>query len=52
MFDVTIEIVSLFQDNKAILSGKKIAWFYTISEMKAASYRNLCFQYVNKRCYS
>ena len=32
-------------DNAAILSGQKIARFYTISEMQAA--RNLYFQYVN-----
>ena len=41
--DVTFEI--LFSGNAAILSGKKIARFYTISETQAA--RNLCFQYVN-----
>ena len=29
----------------AILSGKKIAYFYATSEMQAA--RNLYFQYVN-----
>ena len=40
--DVTIEICP---DNTAILSGKKIACFYTISETQAA--RNLYFQYVN-----
>ena len=35
-FDVTIEIHPLYPDNAAILSGKKIACFYTISEMQAA----------------
>ena len=44
-FEVTIEIRPFILDNAAILSGKKIAHFYTISETKAA--RNLYFQYVN-----
>ena len=43
--DVTIEYVSLLLDNAAILSGKKIARFYTISETQAAM--NLYSQYVN-----
>ena len=40
-----LKYVRLFPDNAAILSGKKIARFYTISETQAA--RNLYFQYVN-----
>ena len=40
-----LKYVRLFPDNTAILGGKKIARFYTISEMQAA--RNLYFQYVN-----
>ena len=40
-----LNYVRLFPDNEAILSGKKIARFYTISETQAA--RNLYFQYVN-----
>ena len=32
-------------DNAAIMSGKKVARFYTISETQAA--RDLSFQYVN-----
>ena len=40
-----LKYVCLFPDNAAILSGKKIERFYTISEMQAA--RNLYFQYVN-----
>ena len=56
--DVTIEIrpfistsqlkyVHLFPDNAVILGGKKMARFYTISEMQAATCRNLYFEYVN-----
>ena len=40
-----LKYVRLFLDNVAILSGKKIARFYIISETQAA--RNLYFQYVN-----
>ena len=40
-----LKYVRLFPDNAAILSGKKIAHFYTISETQAA--RNFYFQYVN-----
>ena len=43
--DVTIEYFRLFPNNMAILSGKNIVRFYTISETQAA--RNLYFQYVN-----
>ena len=40
-----LKYVRLFPDNAAILSGKKRACFYTISEIQAA--RNLYFQYGN-----
>ena len=40
-----LKYIRLFLDNMAILSGKNIVHFYTISETQAA--RNLYFQYVN-----
>ena len=45
-----LKYVWLFPDNAAILSGKKIARFYTITETQAARNLHVYFQYVNRRC--